>query len=123
MIPLMVALGAAIGAPSRYLLDRWVQRRFPSTLPLGTLVINLSGSAVLGLLMGLVAGGRIGSAALAAGGTGWCGAFTTYSTFSFETVKLVRARRVGPATGYVVASVVGGLLLAWGGVELGLALS
>lgn len=115
----MVALGAAVGAPCRYLLDRWVQSRHQSGLPLGTLVINLLGSAVLGLLMGLGARGALGSQALAAGGTGWCGAFTTYSTFSFETVQLARQGRFSVATGYVVVSVLGGLLLAWGGVELG----
>jgi CrcB protein len=119
VIPLMVALGAAIGAPCRYLLDRWVQGRHESGLPLGTLLINLVGSAVLGLLMGLGASGALGSAALAAGGTGWCGAFTTYSTFSYETVQLARQGRFSVATGYVVVSVVGGLLLAWAGVELG----
>jgi CrcB protein len=119
MIALMVALGAAVGAPCRYLLDQWVQSRHESGLPLGTLLINLAGSAVLGLLVGLGASGALGSAALAAGGTGWCGAFTTYSTFSFETVQLARRGRFGVATGYVVVSVLGGLLLAWGGVELG----
>ncbi|GLY30168.1 fluoride efflux transporter CrcB [Kineosporia sp. NBRC 101731] len=122
MIPLMVALGAALGAPCRYLLDRWVQARHSSGLPLGTLLINLSGSSVLGLLMGLAAGGAISSEVLAAAGTGWCGAFTTYSTFSFETVQLARQKRLGVATGYVLVSIVAGLMLAWGGVELGLAL-
>ncbi len=123
MVALMVGLGAAVGAPSRYLLDRWVQARHGSGLPVGTLVINLLGSAVLGLLLGLAAGGALPSEALAAAGTGWCGAFTTYSTFSFEAVQLARAERWGWATGYVAASIVGGLALAWAGVELGSALS
>nr|WP_269327945.1 fluoride efflux transporter CrcB [Kineosporia mesophila] len=120
---MMVALGAAVGAPCRYLLDGWVKDRHPGGLPLGTLLINLSGSAALGLLMGLAAGGAIGSEVLAAAGTGWCGAFTTYSTFSFEVVQLARQNRFGAATGYVLVSIGVGLALAWGGVELGLALS
>ena len=123
MIPLLVGLGAAVGAPSRFLVDRWVQARHTSGLPLGTLLINLFGSALLGLLLGLAAHGAIGSQALAAAGTGWCGAFTTYSTLSFETVQLARQERFGWATGYVVASVLGGLALAWAGVEIGAGLA
>ncbi|GAB3253099.1 fluoride efflux transporter CrcB [Kineosporia babensis] len=123
LLPLMVGLGAALGAPSRYLLDRWVQARHETGLPLGTLLINLLGSAGLGLLLGLAAGGALPGEALAAAGTGWCGAFTTYSTFSFETVQLARQERLGWAAGYVALSVLGGLLLAWGGVEIGLALA
>ncbi|MBT0769807.1 fluoride efflux transporter CrcB [Kineosporia sp. J2-2] len=119
----MVALGAALGAPCRYLLDRWVQARHDTGLPLGTLLINLTGSALLGLLTGLAAGGAIGSEMLAAAGTGWCGAFTTYSTFSFEAVQLVRRGRAPGAVVYVLVSVVVGLALAWAGVEVGSALS
>ena len=118
----MVALGAAVGAPCRYLLDQWVKSRQSSALPLGTLLINLSGSAVLGCLLGLAARGALGSELLAALGTGWCGAFTTYSTFSFEAVALAKQGRLSAATGYVLVSVVGGLLLAWCGVEIGSAL-
>nr|WP_269810841.1 fluoride efflux transporter CrcB [Kineosporia rhizophila] len=116
---MLVGLGAAIGAPSRYLVDRWVQARVGGGLPFGTLLINLLGSALLGLLLGLAAHGAIGSQVLAAAGTGWCGAFTTYSTFSFETVQLARQERSGWATAYVLASVLGGLGLAWAGVEIG----
>ncbi len=77
--------------------------------------------ARLGLLVGLAAGG-LRPVVFAAAGTGWCGAFTTYSTFGYETVELVRDGFRGRALAYVVISVLGGLVLATGGVAAGRAL-
>jgi CrcB protein len=101
-----VAAGAALGAPCRYLLDRAVQARFESRFPWGILAINLLGSLVLGFLLGLR---DLSSIVLAAVGTGWCGTFTTYSTFSQETVEMVRMGEGRAATFNVVLSVVGGV--------------
>ncbi len=124
-----VAGGAAIGAPCRYLLDRAVQARHGQRFPWGTLLINLLGSAVLGVLLGWSAGGSANSAGswsselvLAAAGTGWCGAFTTYSTFGYETIDLVRAGLALRAIGNVACSVFGGLGMATLGIVLGRAL-
>ena len=88
-VPIAVAAGAALGAPCRYLLDRAVQSRHKQRFPWGTLLINLVGSGVLGLLVGFagVADG-LSPTVYAAAGTGWCGTFTTYSTFGYETVQL-----------------------------------
>jgi CrcB protein len=119
MTALAVALGAALGAPCRYLLDRAVQARHRQRFPFGTLLINLLGSAVLGLLIGLSVVGSLSHTALAAAGTGWCGAFTTYSTFGFETLQLARDGYKARAFGYVVVSVGGGLALATVGVLIG----
>ena len=112
---LLVALGAAVGAPSRYLLDLEVQARVSRRgvrYPLGTLLINLSGSALLGLLLGLASRHGISDEVLAALGTGFCGAYTTYSTFGYETVQLTHDGYGLRALGYVVVSVLGGLVLA-----------
>jgi CrcB protein len=81
---LLVALGAAAGAPARYLTDRAVQRRVLGVRPWGTMTVNVVGSFVLGLLAS--AGPGQGWSALV--GTGFCGALTTYSTFGYETVRL-----------------------------------
>ncbi|RKS80421.1 CrcB protein [Motilibacter peucedani] len=111
MTALMVALGAAVGAPARYLTDRAVQRRHPSPFPWGTLVVNVVGSFVLGVVVS--AGSRGHEATVVALlGTGFCGALTTYSTFSWETLRLVERGEGGVAALNVVASVVAGLVAA-----------
>ena len=115
LTPLFVALGAAVGAPCRYLIDRAVQARVSARgvrYPLGTLLINLSGSFVLGVLLGLASGHGLSNEVLAALGTGWCGAYTTYSTFGYETMQLAHGGYGWRAAGYVLTSVLGGLALA-----------
>ena len=81
---LLVALGAAVGAVSRWLTDRFVQSRHTSFFPWGTFTVNVLGSLVLGFLLGLDTAPDL----LLVLGTGFCGGFTTFSTFSFETVVL-----------------------------------
>lgn len=119
LIALAVAAGAAVGAPCRYLLDRAVQARHQRRFPVGTLLINWIGSAVLGVLVGLATGPGLPSVVFAAAGTGWCGAFTTYSTFGFETIQLARNESARRALTYLAISVAGGLALAALGVEAG----
>jgi len=103
----LVALGAAVGAPLRYLVDRAVQGRHDSLFPWGTFAVNVVGSFLLGLL----AAGTLHTPApvLAALGTGLCGALTTYSTFGYETVRLLQDRARLFAVLNVGASIVAGL--------------
>ncbi|MDM4718975.1 fluoride efflux transporter CrcB [Micromonospora sp. WMMA1363] len=89
MTALLVALGAAVGAPLRYLTDRAVQTRLGTAFPWGTLTVNVVGSLLLGFLVGL----PVSPAAGALFGTGLCGALTTYSTFSYETLRLAHVGR------------------------------
>ncbi|MGI5241517.1 fluoride efflux transporter CrcB [Dactylosporangium sp. CA-139066] len=105
MTLLLIALGAAVGAPLRYLTDRAVQSRHDSVFPWGTLTVNVAGSLLLGLLTGLPAAAPV-TALL---GTGFCGALTTYSTFSYETLRLTQEGARFYALMNVVASVVAGL--------------
>ena len=107
MTLLMIALGAAVGAPARYLTDRLVQSRHQSVMPWGTLSVNVIGSLVLGVLTGAGAAVPPGVAALL--GTGFCGALTTYSTFSFETWRLIEEEAYGAAVANVVVSVAAAL--------------
>ncbi|WP_053206055.1 fluoride efflux transporter CrcB [Jiangella muralis] len=86
MTVLLVAAGAAVGAPLRYVVDRWVQRRLDGAFPWGTLVVNVVGSFVLGLVLGSPS---LSSDLVVLIGTGFCGALTTYSTFSYETLRLL----------------------------------
>ena len=114
-----VCLGAAVGAPLRYLTDRAVQRRLGAGLPWGTLVVNVAGSLLLGLVTG-VAGQQTGDAALVAGvGIGLCGAFTTYSTFAYETWQLVEDGAAASAALNVLVSVLAGVAAAALGLVIG----
>ncbi|MFD6563951.1 fluoride efflux transporter CrcB [Micromonospora profundi] len=118
MTVLLIALGAAVGAPLRYLVDRAVQSRHDSAFPWGTLTVNVAGSLLLGLLVGLPAGPAV-SALL---GTGFCGALTTYSTFSYETLCLAQTGKRLLALANVMLSVAAGLAAAVAGYALAHAL-
>ncbi|MFF5174617.1 fluoride efflux transporter CrcB [Micromonospora sp. NPDC000089] len=115
MTVLLIALGAAVGAPLRYLTDRVVQARHDSPLPWGTLSVNVAGSLLLGVLVAVPAG----PAVTALLGTGFCGALTTWSTFGYETVRLARDGRRTVALVNVLVSVAAGL----GAAVLGAALT
>lgn len=119
---LLVALGAAVGAPLRYLTDRALRARCGPDLPWGTLAVNVVGSLVLGTLTGLVGpdpDGGVAQGAQALLGSGLCGALTTYSTFAYETVDLARRGRLLPALGNAVVTPTAGLAAVVLGLLLG----
>jgi len=113
-----LAVAGALGAPVRYLLDGFVQDRTESVMPLGTLVINVSGSFLLGVLAGLALYHAFPSTPKAILGTGFCGAYTTFSTFTHETVRLAEERAFGTAARNVLASLVLPALAAGAGLAL-----
>jgi CrcB protein len=80
---------AAVGAPMRYLVDGFVGDRTEGVFPWGTLLVNASGSLVLGVLSGLALYHAFPKTPKVVLGTGFCGSYTTFSTFTFETVRLV----------------------------------
>ena len=88
---LLVLLGGAIGAPLRYLTDLTVQRRHASGFPWGTFTANLAGCLILGVLTGAVLHDAVSDSLQLLLGTGLCGALTTYSTFSYETLRLAES--------------------------------
>ncbi|MFJ8331817.1 fluoride efflux transporter CrcB [Streptomyces sp. NPDC094437] len=115
---LLVVAGAVVGAPLRYLTDRTVQSRHDSVFPWGTFAVNVSGCLILGLLTGAVRAGAAGSHLQLLIGTGLCGALTTYSTFSYETLRLTETGAGLYAAANVVGSVTAGLGAAFVGVSL-----
>ncbi|MEV8428510.1 fluoride efflux transporter CrcB [Streptomyces chartreusis] len=115
---LLVVAGAVVGAPLRYLTDRAVQSRHDSVFPWGTFLVNACGCLILGLLTGAAASGAAGSHLQLLLGTGLCGALTTYSTFSYETLRLTETGAGLYALGNVVGSVAVGLGAAFLGVSL-----
>lgn len=112
----LVALGAAVGAPLRYLVDRAVQGRHDSLFPWGTFTVNVIGSLILGVLVG--GANAVPGAAMDLLGTGLCGALTTYSTFGYETIRLIEDGARFSAVTNVVASVGAGLGAAFIGVGI-----
>jgi CrcB protein len=104
---LLIAFGAALGAPARYLTDRAIQARHDSVFPWGTFTVNVFGSFVLGLLT--AASHRIDPVIAAGLGVGFCGALTTYSTFGYETLRLTQDGARFLAVANAIASVVAGV--------------
>ncbi|MFJ5811945.1 fluoride efflux transporter CrcB [Streptomyces sp. NPDC093093] len=119
---LLVALGAAVGAPLRYVTDSAVQKRHDSVFPWGTFTVNIAGCLILGLLTGAVTAGAASSHVQLLVGTGLCGALTTYSTFSYETLRLTEDGAKLYAAVNVIASVIAGLVAVFAGLALAKAL-
>ncbi|GAA2338251.1 MULTISPECIES: fluoride efflux transporter CrcB [Streptomyces] len=119
---LLVVIGGMVGAPLRYLTDRAVQSRHDSVFPWGTFTVNVIGCAVLGLLTGAATAGAASPELRLLLGTGLCGALTTYSTFSYETLRLAEDGARGFAVANVVVSVATGLGAAFAGAALARAL-
>ena len=114
-----VALGSAVGGVSRYALSMFIQQRASSTFPIGTLIVNVTGSLVLGFVLRYALGSPSVSAEVRALlTTGFCGGYTTFSTFSYETIKLIEDGDYGQASGYVIASVVLSLVAMFVGIAL-----
>lgn len=119
MTVLLVLVGGAVGAPLRYLTDLLVQARHDSVLPWGTLTVNVTGSLLLGGLAAAVADAGAPEWLMTLLGTGLCGALTTFSTFGFETYRLVEDGAWLEALGNVVLSLAAGMAavaLGWAAV-------
>lgn len=116
---LLVVAGAVVGAPLRYLTDRAVQARHDSAFPWGTFAVNVVGSVILGFVTGATLAGDAPHWVQLLIGTGFCGALTTYSTFSYETLRLYEQNAKLAALANVTASV----LAAIGAATLGVVVS
>lgn len=120
MAYLIVGLGAFLGANCRYLVGGWAADRWGVAFPYGTMIINLSGSFVIGLFLTL-----IGERFVAPPGlrlffaVGFLGAYTTFSTFTFESLALIQSRSYLLAGSNLIGSVVLGMLAVWAGAIIG----
>jgi fluoride exporter len=119
--PTLVALIAAgaVGAPARYLVDNFVRARTGAGPPWGTFAVNATGSLLLGLLTGLGLYHAFPETPRLVLGTGFCGAYTTFSTFTLDTVRLLEDGAVGQAFRYAFAT----LLVCTGAAGAGVALA
>jgi CrcB protein len=116
---LLVGLGGFLGANARYLLGLWVATRYGTTFPLATFIANVTGSFVLGLIMGLLDVHMLAPAARLSLGIGFVGAYTTFSTFTYETLRLIESGSLLLASLNVVGSVAVGMLAAIVGLAAG----
>ncbi len=131
VLALLIGLGGGVGAATRFLVDDLVTRRLTrrgprgrlGALPWATVIINVSGSLVLGLLTGLVAARVLGAELAAVAGTGFCGGYTTFSTATVETLRLAMRRHSGLAVVNALGTTAAALAAAglgwWLGATLG----
>jgi fluoride exporter len=118
MTLIWIALGGAIGSALRYTVGGTVQRFSARGFPVGTLAVNVIGCLLIGILMHKFLNEQTHPAARAFLIVGFCGGFTTFSTFSSETIGLMIGGEMGRATIYVVLSMVLCLLATWGGMNV-----
>ena len=119
MTILYIALGGIAGTLSRYGLEGWIQSRTTSGFPLGTLIVNVAGSLLLGFILRIATGAAVISPDLRAGLTiGFCGAFTTMSTFSYESVTLLTDGDYVRAALYMIATILGCVVAVFAGTAL-----
>ena len=113
MTALFVMVGGAVGAVTRYWLERWSVHRFRERVPYGTAIANLAGALILGLVVGGASRGAVPHEVLVLVGTGFCGALTTFSGFMGQVENRLRhASTRGIALAYLAITVLGGIALA-----------
>ena len=117
-IVLLVGAGGFIGSALRYLASQFIQNRFLSTFPYGTLFVNIVGCLIIGVIFAFSEKGLMNSDWRMFLATGICGGFTTFSTFSNETLGLFRDGQTLYGLGYITASVLLGLFATFIGIAL-----
>ncbi|WP_255507325.1 fluoride efflux transporter CrcB [Mycolicibacterium sp. 018/SC-01/001] len=118
LVWLGVTVLGGLGALARFTVDKAVSRRIGRPFPFGTLVVNISGAFLLGLLAGAALPAHLALLL----GTGFVGSYTTFSTWMLETQRLAEERQLASALANIAGSVAAGLLAAWLGQRLGAAL-
>jgi CrcB protein len=120
MLTVAVAIAAGLGAVARYVLDQVVQHRTRGTFPAGTLLVNLTGSLLLGLTVGLGLHHGLPMTPTVIIGVGFAGGYTTFSTWVWESLALAESGEVAAALTNVVGSFAAGLAVAAAGLGLAL---
>ena len=116
MIVLLIALGGAVGSVLRYLAGRTIQGASTSGFPVGTMFVNITGCFLIGIFVRYLLNLQTSAELRALLVVGFCGGFTTFSTFSFETVGLIEGGEYARAATYVFASVLACLVATFAGM-------
>lgn len=111
-----VIIGSSIGGAARYLTQEFVQKNYPSFIPLGTLCANVIGSFIIGIIFALAEKSKILAEIRILIATGFCGGFTTFSSFAFENVKLMQDGEFFNTALYILLSLVVGFLAVYLGI-------
>jgi CrcB protein len=117
-ILLAIGFGSFLGGISRYLITLFIQNKFLSTFPYGTLGVNIIGCFLIGIVYGLNTRGIVNIEWRLFLATGFLGGFTTFSSFSNETISLLRDAQYWQAFSYIAVSVLIGLAATFGGISL-----
>lgn len=120
LLPALVALAGGLGAVTRFVLDGLIRSRIKTAMPAGTMFINISGSLLLGLLAGLVIDMHAPPTLETILGTGFLGGYTTFSTASIETVRLIQSRRIGRGIISALGTMTLSIVAAAAGLAIGL---
>src|SRR5258706_5530683 len=114
---LLVAIGSCIGGVSRFLCQQFVQKHFPSSIPLGTLSVNIIGCFIIGVIYGLANKNDILSPELRMFiATGFCGGYTTFSSFAYENISLIQEGEFYYMGLYILLSLVIGFAAVYAGI-------
>jgi CrcB protein len=119
---ILLALAGGVGAAVRFMVDGLIRQHFKTALPWGTILINVTGSLVLGFLAGMVMRGHAPESVFLILGTGFLGGYTTFSTASLETIRLIQSGRTGLALINGLGSMAASVLSAAAGVGISLLL-
>src|SRR5688572_7460799 len=116
---IIVGVGGFLGSALRYLSVQWVDRKMNSIFPYGTLLVNVLGSLILGLIVGYSLRVNMPPNWRLFLSAGFCGGFTTFSAFAFENVTLLQQKMIGTSLAYTAISVGAGFLAMALGIMLG----
>lgn len=116
----IIGIGGSLGAAARFILGNWVSKGIQNLypFPVGTWVINITGSFLFGLIAQLHLANQISDWLWFFGGVGFCGAYTTFSTFGYETITLIQLNKIKLTIIYVVTSIIVGLVSAMIGLNI-----